>query len=867
MIEIKNLCKTYEDHSGQVKALDNVSFNLPNKGMIFIVGKSGCGKTTLLNILGGLDNLTSGEVLINKKSLSSFSVSELDNYRNTTVGFVFQDFCLIERMSVKNNIKMALEFQNSSTKINYNELLRSFGLTGLAHRKPTQLSAGQKQRVAIARAIVKNPDIILADEPTGNVDEKTSVQIMDILKNISKEKLVVVISHNNDEAFKYGDRIIQMSDGKIISDKSINRSSSEQLYIDSQEVILPGNGEVSDVDLEILNTVVKKRKGDIKISQSPELFQEQEVQETGKPIKLKKANMNFFTKLKFATFFFKKKFVFNLFIILLITFVTSFFSIVEILGFVRSSYELDRMLNEVGHKHLVLQPYKSGVCYPVDEEKVNVIADEYGVYTDFVYTVSFPIKPFSNSSTALFTSAYKTNSYNASSSLEKGYSRELMGVQVTTNERFNEIFKNYSILAGEIKQNGSGIIITDYVADSILKFRSSEYSDYQSIVDGGYIADRVDVDAIIKTDIYDRYPNLFEDWNSYKGKVSLPLQLSTTYSYGYSLNLNFRNDFINDYKQYESKFLHVPSYHFVNSNGKQLKGSSAGISLDSSLDENELHLNYATYNSYFGGKFNAKNLDTFKGDVFSVKIYDTKSNTIISKDFNVTKLYVKKHYFDTLHISSSHYDSLYGNLTYSYAISVDTSEGLCFEMIDDHYHSYAGEDDEGEVIDKYGWAIMNSETHLMYSTVELFSAFKGVFKFISYLLIGAIFLIVILNANTLIKHNVYEIGLMKAFGAKTKELVMMFAAQMFFSSLIVCALLYSSSIFFIDMAENLLKEGILAYSNSISSKNFTFSSFVFLNGYFFLNIGLIAASTITSVIVPIVAIRNIKPLTIIRTRN
>ena len=313
MIEIKNLCKTYEDHSGQVKALDNVSFNLPNKGMIFIVGKSGCGKTTLLNILGGLDNLTSGEVLINKKSLSSFSVSELDNYRNTTVGFVFQDFCLIERMSVKNNIKMALEFQNSSTKINYNELLRSFGLTGLAHRKPTQLSAGQKQRVAIARAIVKNPGIILADEPTGNVDEKTSVQIMDILKNISKEKLVVIISHNNDEAFKYGDRIIQMSDGKIISDKSINRSSSEQLYIDSQEVILPGNGEVSDVDLEILNTVVKKRKGDIKISQSPELFQEQEVQETGKPIKLEKANMNFFTKLKFATFFFKKKFVFNLF--------------------------------------------------------------------------------------------------------------------------------------------------------------------------------------------------------------------------------------------------------------------------------------------------------------------------------------------------------------------------------------------------------------------------------------------------------------------------------------------------------------------------------------------------------------------------
>ena len=155
----------------------------------------------------------------------------------------------------------------------------------------------------------------------------------------------------------------------------------------------------------------------------------------------------------------------------------------------------------------------------------------------------------------------------------------------------------------------------------------------------------------------------------------------------------------------------------------------------------------------------------------------------------------------------------------------------------------------------------------MYSTIELFSAFKGVFKFISYLLIAAIFLIVVLNANTLIKHNVYEIGLMKAFGAKTKELVTMFAAQMLFSSLIVCALLYSSSVFFIELADDLLREGILTYTNSINSKNFTFSSFVFLDGYFLLNIGLIAVSTITSVIVPIVAIRNIKPLTIIRTRN
>ena len=231
MIEVRNLCKTYEDSSGVVKALNNVSFVLPTKGMVFIVGKSGCGKTTLLNIIGGLDNLTSGDVFINNMSLSHFSIKDLDNYRNTTVGFVFQDFCLIDRMSVKDNIKMSLEFQSSNKKVNYSKLLRDFGLTGLGRRKPTQLSAGQKQRVAIARAIVKDPEIILADEPTGNVDERTSIQIMEILKEISKEKLVVIISHNTDEAYRYGDRIIEMSDGCIIKDNTLNKNSLKSVSI------------------------------------------------------------------------------------------------------------------------------------------------------------------------------------------------------------------------------------------------------------------------------------------------------------------------------------------------------------------------------------------------------------------------------------------------------------------------------------------------------------------------------------------------------------------------------------------------------------------------------------------------------------
>ena len=184
MLEVKELTKIYNTESGEVIALDKISFKAHEKGMIFIVGKSGCGKTTLLNAIGGLDQFSSGDILINGKRLSKFSLKKLDNYRNSTIGFIFQDFCLINRLNVRNNIKMSLAFQNSKKKVKINEYIKKFGLDGLGYRYPTQLSAGQKQRVAIARAVIKDPSIILADEPTGNLDENTSTQIMDLLKEV-----------------------------------------------------------------------------------------------------------------------------------------------------------------------------------------------------------------------------------------------------------------------------------------------------------------------------------------------------------------------------------------------------------------------------------------------------------------------------------------------------------------------------------------------------------------------------------------------------------------------------------------------------------------------------------------------------------
>lgn len=184
MITVKDVKKIYKTKKTYCEALKGVSFTLPDRGLVFILGKSGSGKSTLLNILAGFDKKTSGTITVDGKSVDKFSASEFDNMRNQKIGFIFQDFCLLEGLTVRENVRLVLDLQNSD-KCNVDLLLKSVGLEGLESRYPKELSAGQKQRVAIARALAKNPQVILADEPTGNIDSKTSKVALDILKELS----------------------------------------------------------------------------------------------------------------------------------------------------------------------------------------------------------------------------------------------------------------------------------------------------------------------------------------------------------------------------------------------------------------------------------------------------------------------------------------------------------------------------------------------------------------------------------------------------------------------------------------------------------------------------------------------------------
>ncbi|MFR0881591.1 MAG: ATP-binding cassette domain-containing protein [Oscillospiraceae bacterium] len=223
MLELKNIKKVYKVGDVETKALDDVSVSFRDKEFVAILGTSGSGKTTSLNIIGGLDRYDSGDLIINGKSTKNFKDREWDAYRNNSIGFIFQSYNLISHLSIVANVEMGMTLSGVSSSEKHRratEALEKVGLKDHIHKKPNQLSGGQMQRVAIARALANDPEILLCDEPTGALDTATSVQIMDIIKEVATDKLVIMVTHNPELAEKYADRIVRFQDGKIISDSN-----------------------------------------------------------------------------------------------------------------------------------------------------------------------------------------------------------------------------------------------------------------------------------------------------------------------------------------------------------------------------------------------------------------------------------------------------------------------------------------------------------------------------------------------------------------------------------------------------------------------------------------------------------------------
>ncbi len=254
MLQLKNIVKDYGDKENVVHALRGVSLNFRESEFVAILGQSGCGKTTMLNIVGGLDRYTSGDLVIDGVSTKKYQDVDWDAYRNVRIGFIFQSYNLITHIDILSNVEMALTLSGVPAKERKERALKALEAVGLkdqAHKKPNQLSGGQMQRVSIARALINNPNIILADEPTGALDSNTSIQIMDILKDIAKDRLVIMVTHNPELADQYATRIIKLSDGEVIGD-------SNPCEVVDEEVV--PKDEIVDKSVARKDTKEKKKK-------------------------------------------------------------------------------------------------------------------------------------------------------------------------------------------------------------------------------------------------------------------------------------------------------------------------------------------------------------------------------------------------------------------------------------------------------------------------------------------------------------------------------------------------------------------------------------------------------------------------------
>ena len=263
MLQLQEVTKLYKTKAGTVGALNGVSLTFPETGLVFVTGKSGCGKTTLLNVIGGLDGIDGGEIFVQDKRFSTFSASEYDSYRNTFIGFIFQEYNLLPEFTVEKNIKMAMELQGrKADDEEFETLLKDVGIDEFKHRFPSELSGGQRQRVAIARALVKQPRIIMADEPTGALDSDTGEQVLETLKKLSKKTLVIVVSHDREFAEKYADRIIHLIDGEIAQDvtfteKAIDANVSER----GDTLVIREGSDLSEAEKDAVAKAIKERKG------------------------------------------------------------------------------------------------------------------------------------------------------------------------------------------------------------------------------------------------------------------------------------------------------------------------------------------------------------------------------------------------------------------------------------------------------------------------------------------------------------------------------------------------------------------------------------------------------------------------------
>ena len=854
MIIVKNLTKVYKSKKAKIcVALNNVSFSLPSKGLVFVVGKSGSGKSTMLNLLGGLDSLTSGEINVFGNQLNEYSESELYSFRSNIVGFVFQDFHLLDDLTVADNVRLSLKLMAEDDDERVEKALESVELLEYKDRYPRELSGGQQQRVAIARALVKNPDVIFADEPTGNLDSNTTEQIIKLIKEISKEKLVVVVSHNLFDAYEYADRIIELSEGRIINDLVINEKYENAVEVKDNKVIIPMLKRFKQDELDSLLSICK-RDEILKIEQSNNKFKQKEQKEEPLQTKVpqkKTKGLSFFNSVKFSAMFGKRRIIGFLLSAIFASILICVLSLAQsIANFDAKSMAMDSMTESSVYAVRKDLDTLSGQVH------ARVITDE-----DFakIKQASPDAKLYKLYMSGLYINGYTIGHQKVPTITQSGlHIVETSGTLETNEEYAKKLLRldNLDIYRGSIEQNTGGIYITDFVADSFIFYGKAE--NYDEILgqqfegSNDYWPDGY-VNGIINTSYKEKYKGVIDQINSMTKESPLTEEIISFLDYvNQALAISYY--FGDNYKEISSTNIYEGNYVYTRNffvNGVDASSTisyiSCGSYFDCVLGDNEVFMDVEAYNKIFGTEYTYGNCDTFVPHAISFLSSDFNNEVIYSKQMTVAGIGKCKG----------------GNML--------LADNVFYEYKEKMFHCYGVYADGEDVSGFINYTMDNgySNISLKMSAIQTMSqaveTFNKFFEFIAMILVCACVFIITSFGVKNIKSKMYEVGVMKALGCKLSSFFVIFGLHTLLIAFTTIVVFVVGYVAFANVSNHILLESLKAITPTKIMLDLQFIKFDWQLAL--INSAVVVFISIVSTIIPIILLRRIKPVTIIKAKE
>ena len=883
MIQVKNLKRTYiSKKKVQSRGLVDVSFDLPSKGFVIVLGKSGSGKSTLLNLLGKLDEKTEGKIYIDGKDMDTFTKEEIDFYRSTYCGFIFQDYQLINELTVKENIALSLELisDNEKKEERVQEIIKRVELEGFENRYPTELSGGQKQRVSIARALIKNPKLILCDEPTGNLDKKTSKAILDLLQEISQSCLVFMVSHDERNSLKYAQRRIILEEGYVIKDEYRDEAYKNEFYIEDNKAYLPFEKEISDKDCDILVEKIKRGEVDklCKLGNGFEDNKKTIKEDTKFEYKKEKFDKKSFNKINKT--YLKSGMMPSMFNAIL-------FSLLTVLLILIESF-LSFKTENVYYDNMDLEERDSLVIANVDDNFANYYnlteEDENNLFSD-LNCKKYKVYNYTPSTTS-YSSHYQIDA-GIVKKVEKYFNQHgvypaiAIGTAVVDEEYLLNRYKNENgeleVLAGSLDdcKDSLHLILTDFLADAILdtlyEYNSNyTYEDILGPQEACLQESRpfskynvVNIVCVIMTNYREKYKTIFDKYEIVKEK-DFPYTeteeildsedffeyyndiINGELSLCFSLNQNFYNQYVEESTS-DREYTRLGKMYFSldeKVDRSDVNFETGCVVVDEKINDGEIYIreeDRTLYEAFFGTS------ELIGKEIYIIR---TKGNALDGDVIDSIKLTIAGFKKNNNGASKETVRRLSAMqlLNYAYLVSIDTEdiEKIFANTVE---HNYTILDLNIRVYNLVG------KTLLM---------FGDIFRLIEIVLVVVLVALFASYSIRTVKSKFYQIGVFKSLGMPDKNIRSIFLSKNALFS--VTSLVLTTALInpFFSLSNSLI---IQAYSKflDITLKQlniFYFHSIVFIVVYL-----LLILIFIVFTLIPLFMIKKVSPAKIVNNKN